>query len=72
MSEMMVKAKPGTQCPRLDSRMPPIGDSKAEAVADIAYYRRRIADGSLIPATDAGNLSGNQAADDKKVGKGKA
>jgi hypothetical protein len=32
----------------MDARMPPIGDVEAVDVPDIAYYRRRIADGSLV------------------------
>ena len=50
---MIVKAKQGTVCPRLDARMPPINDSEPQAVPDIAYYRRRIADGSLERVTEA-------------------
>jgi len=47
---MMVIAKPGCQCPREDSRMPPINDHDPVSVPNTAYYRRRLADGSLVSA----------------------
>jgi hypothetical protein len=78
---MLVKAKQGTVCPRADGREPPINDREPQAVPDAAYYRRRLADGSLVRVAGAigapkGGLvipSDKQDADDKpKAGKGKA
>jgi hypothetical protein len=77
---MIVKAKQGTVCPRADG-LAPINDREPQAVPDAAYYRRRIADGSLVRVAGAvgapkGGLaipSDKQEADDKpKAGKGKA
>lgn len=44
---MRVIAMQGCKCPRIDPRVPPIDDSEPADVPDIAYYRRRVADGSL-------------------------
>jgi hypothetical protein len=67
---MIVKAKQGTVCPRADG-LAPIDDREAQVVPDAAYYRRRVADGSLVRAAAAVNpVAGG---DDKpKAGKGKS
>jgi hypothetical protein len=50
---MRVVAKQGCVCPRQDHRDPPINDKIPAEVPDTAYYRRRIADGSLVYAAHA-------------------
>ena len=44
---MIVKAKQGCMCPRENPRDKAINDTDAVEVPDTAYYRRRVADGSL-------------------------
>lgn len=45
---MIVKAAPGTRCPKEGNPRQYITDSAADDVQDSAYYRRLVADGSLI------------------------
>ena len=46
---MLVKAAPGTKCPKEGNPKQYITDSVAIEVPQTIYYRRRIADNSLIP-----------------------
>lgn len=48
---MKVTAAPGTRCPMENKPRAYIGDADAVEVADSAYYRRLVADGSLIEET---------------------
>lgn len=50
---MKVMAKPGCICPQEDPKAAPIGDSVGVEVPPTPYYRRRIADGSLLLAVNA-------------------
>jgi hypothetical protein len=71
---MRVIAKQGRLCPREDPRDPPINDRTVASVPETMYYRRRIADGSLIHAehakaavsTDPAPASGKKAKDGGK------
>jgi hypothetical protein len=47
---MLVKAAPGTRCPKEGNPRVYITDQTPEEVPDSAYYIRLVADGSLIPA----------------------
>ncbi len=47
---MHVIAAPGIQVPKEDKPRDYITDTQAVDVPDTAYYRRRIADGDLLPA----------------------
>lgn len=48
--DMKVRAKPGTRCPMEGRPREYITDQAAVKVPDTAYYRRRLAEGSLVPA----------------------
>ena len=45
---MRVMAAPGTKCPKEGKPREYITDSTAEEVPDSTYYRRLVADGSLV------------------------
>lgn len=45
---MLVQAKPGTRCPKEGKPREYISDVKAEDMPDTAYYRRLVAEGSLL------------------------
>jgi hypothetical protein len=45
---MLVKAAPGSRCPKEGKPREFITDGNAVEVADSAFYRRLIADGSLV------------------------
>jgi hypothetical protein len=47
---MRVLAAPGTRCPKEGKPRDYITDSTAVTVPDSAYYRRLVADGSLVEA----------------------
>lgn len=47
---MQVIAAQGIQVPKEDQPRDYIGDAQVVEVPDSAYYRRRIADGDLLPA----------------------
>lgn len=47
---MLVRALPGTRCPMEGRPREYITDQAAVKVPDTAYYRRRLAEGSLVPA----------------------
>ena len=47
---MLVKATPGTRCPKEDRPREYVDDQNAVEVPDSAYYIRLVNDGSLIPA----------------------
>jgi hypothetical protein len=47
---MLVQAKPGTRCPKEGKPREYISDVKAEDMPDTAYYRRLVAEGSLLRA----------------------
>lgn len=47
---MLVQAKPGTRCPKEGKPREYISDVKAEDMPDTAYYRRLVAEGSLLVA----------------------
>ncbi len=49
---MRVTATPGTRCPKEGKPREYITDSAPADVANSAYYRRLIADGSLIVAAE--------------------
>lgn len=71
-SQMRVLANPGCICPRQDPRDPVINDSVPVEVPDTSYYRRRIADGSLVYAVHAQPAPGKKGGNDNgsKNGKG--
>jgi len=50
---MKVTSAPGTRCPKEDRPREYIGDEKAEEVPDTAYYKRLVAEGSLVLAKEA-------------------
>jgi hypothetical protein len=51
---MLVKTNPGEKCPREDNPRTYITDDpKGTEVVDSAYYRRLVADGSLLIVTAA-------------------
>ncbi|MRR15699.1 MAG: hypothetical protein EG826_04495 [Deltaproteobacteria bacterium] len=45
---MKVQAVPGARCPKEGKPREYITDSKTEEVPDSVYYRRLVADGSLV------------------------
>jgi hypothetical protein len=45
---MLVKSKQGIKCPRENKPREYIEDTAGVEVPDTSYYRRRIADGSLV------------------------
>jgi hypothetical protein len=45
---MLVQSKPGTRCPKEGKPREYIGDNIPTEAPDSAYYRRLVADGSLI------------------------
>lgn len=54
MPKIVVKAQPGEKCPREENPRTYItDDAKGTEVADSAYYRRLIDDGSLAIVTAA-------------------
>ncbi len=53
MSTMRVKAAPGLKCPKEGNARKYITDSEAVEVPATAYYRRLVADGSLIVDKEA-------------------
>jgi len=63
---MRVKAAPGTKCPKEGKPKEYITDSAPVDVKDSAYYRRLLADGSLVEAgadaasSKAGKKGGNE------------
>lgn len=50
---MLVQSKPGTKCPKEGKPRQYIDDQNAVDVPDSAYYRRLVAEGSLIAASAA-------------------
>ena len=48
---LTVKAAPGLKVPREDKPTAYIDDTAAVQVPDSPYYRRRVADGDLVPET---------------------
>lgn len=51
---LTVKAAPGLKVPREDKPTTYIVDAAAVQVPDSPYYRRRIADGDLVPEVKTG------------------
>lgn len=45
---MQVKSAPGTRCPKENSPRDYITDSQVVTVPDTVYYRRLVAEGSLV------------------------
>lgn len=57
---MNVTAKPGTRCPMEGKPRDYITAGKAVTVPDTPYYRRLLADGSLVPAEPAAGKGGKK------------
>ena len=62
LRKLVVKTKPGEICPFEDDPRRHITDSeKGTPVADSAYYRRLIADGSLVIVPEPEKKTGGKA-----------
>ena len=61
---MKVKSAPGTRCPKEGKPKAYITDAVPVEVPDTAYYRRMVAEGSLVTAAE------EPAAEDTKTKKG--
>lgn len=59
MPKLLVKSKPGTKCPKEGNPRQYIDDATAVAVPASAYYRRLIAEGSLVLVTETSPEGGN-------------
>lgn len=66
MPDILVKTPPGQKCPKEGKHREYItDDEKGEPVPDATFYRRLIAEGSLIlvdPATPAKSAKGKETA----------
>ncbi len=60
---MQVSAVPGTHCPKEGKPRLYITDNVPEEVPDSAYYRRLVADGSLILAASGANANAGSFSD---------
>lgn len=62
MIKMLVKAKPGEKCPREENPRTYItDDAKGVEVAATSFYRRLLADGSLVIVDGTKKKSGGDA-----------
>jgi hypothetical protein len=50
---MIVTSAPGTRCPKEGRPREYIGDEKVESVPNTTYYKRLVAEGSLVLAKEA-------------------
>jgi hypothetical protein len=60
---MKVSAAPGTRCPKEGKPREYITDNIPEEVPDSAYYRRLVADGSLVPAASVADANTGSVSD---------
>ncbi|MCL2219329.1 MAG: DUF2635 domain-containing protein [Chitinispirillia bacterium] len=65
MIHVKVMAKPGCMCPQEDPKAVPVNDTVGVDVPLTPYYRRRIADGSLLLAVNAEDVKPTTASNKK-------
>lgn len=57
---MLVKAKPGAKCPKESKPRAYINDTDPVDVPETTYYRRLLAEGSLVPARPIAERGGEE------------